>query len=469
MERLSGLDASFLYLETPQVHMHVALAAIFDPKGMKGGYSFQSVMDHIAARVERHAPFRRRLAHVPFDLHHPLWIDDPNFDVIHHIRQVALPKPGGPEEFGAMVGRIISTPLDRSRALWEAWVIEGLKGGRFGVMLKMHHSAVDGVSGAGLFMLLLDKTREPEPLPPAPPVQRDRVPSELEMVGFALRSRLKQPLQFGGMAFRTVRRYADLLQRQRSPDVSAGGRPLGAPRTPFNASVSARRNLGTARLSLDEIKEVKNRLDVTVNDVLLATLGGALRRYLRAKDALPSDSLTACCPISVRTKEQMGQANNRVSAMWTNLYTDEENPIVRAQLINQITLAAKDEHLAMGADMLQEWAQLAPPRIFNMMVRFYSWMSLADKHRPIQNLVVSNVPGPRFPLYLNGAKLQAIYPMGPVMEGAGLNVTVFSYLDSVDFGFLVDSELVPDVWELARATKDAFDELYAASVTSSVS
>lgn len=462
MERLSGLDASFLYMETPQVHMHVGLAAIFDPKDMPGGYSSQKITRHIAARVRQHAAFRRRLARVPFDLHHPVWVDDPDFDVIHHIRQVALPRPGGPEEFGSMVGRIISTPLDRSRPLWEAWIIEGLQGGRFGVMLKLHHSAVDGVSGAGLFMLLMNDTPDPEPEPVAPLIQPERVPTELELVGSALKSRLKQPLEFGGMAFKTIKRYAGLVQQQRDPEISVGGRPLDAPRTPFNASVSARRNLATTRLSLMEIKEVKKALGITVNDVVLATIGGALRRYLQGHGALPETSLTAVCPISVRTKEQMGQANNRVSALWTQLHTELGDPVARAHAINEVTARAKDEHHAMGAQMLQDWAQLTPPRIFNMAIRFYSWLSLADKHRPIHNLVVSNVPGPRFPLYLAGGRLEAVYPMGPVMEGAGLNVTVFSYGDAVDFGFLVDSNLVPDVWELAKFTDEAFAELRGA-------
>lgn len=460
VQRLSGLDASFLYMETPQVPMHVGLAAIFDPTDMPGGYCAHRITRHITARVRANPAFRRRLARVPFDLHHPVWVDDPNFDVIHHIRQVALPQPGGPEEFGSMVGRIISTPLDRSRPLWEAWIIEGLEGGRFGVLLKVHHCAVDGVSGAGLFMALMNDALDPGLEPPAPLIVPEQVPTELALFGSALKARVKQPLEFGGMALKTIKRYASLVRQQREPEAVVGGRPLSAPRTPFNGSVSARRNLATTRISLHAIKEVKAALGVTVNDVVLATVGGGLRRYLEEHAALPEASLTAVCPISVRTEAQMGDSDNRVSALWTELHTELADPVARVQAIHQVTACAKEEHQAMGADMLQDWARLAPPRLFNMASRFYSRLSLADKHRPIHNLVVSNVPGPRFPLYLAGAKLEAIYPMGPVMEGAGLNVTVFSYGDAVDFGFLVDSKLVPDVWKLSKATDEAFAELY---------
>ena len=393
MERLTGLDASFLYMETPQVQMHVGFATIFDPSELEEGYSFQRIMELISDRVQRNPAFRRRLVRVPFDLHHPLWVEDPDFDVIHHVRQVALPKPGGAAEFGQMIGRIISTPLDRSRALWEAWVIEGVKGGRFGLMMKFHHAAVDGVSGAGLLMHLFDESPEVKPYQPPRMPRPERIPGDAELIGYALRSRLKQPVELAKVAGKTARRLTDIVQRQLDPEKPIGGRPLNAPRTPFNASISARRNLATTRVALSEIKEIKNALGVTVNDVIVAIAGGALRSYLQKKDALPNQSLTAVCPISVRTKEQMDQANNKVSAMWTSLGTDVADPIARIKAINKTTQGAKAEQKAMGAETLQNWAELAAPRTFNMAMRFYSRMHLADHHPPVQNLVISNVPG----------------------------------------------------------------------------
>lgn len=463
MERLSGLDTSFLYLETPRVHMHVGLAAVLDPTQMPGGYSFQRVVDHIADRVARHHELRRRLVRVPFDLHYPLWVDDPDFDVIHHVHQVALPKPGGLREFGAMVGRISSTPLDRSRALWEAWVIEGLEDGRFGLMLKLHHAAVDGVSGARFLMHFLELSPGPSSLPPPPPRPNEDLLSDAQLLAHAIRSRLKQPLQAVQILGRTLFNYGSVIRKQLRSDEPPGGRPLRAPRTPFNASVSARRNLAMARLPLSGIKEIKRALDVTVNDVVLAIAAGALRRYLERRDALPSQSLTAVCPISVRNEMDAADMNNKVSAMWCTLGTDIPDPVERVRAISKVTAAAKAEHQIMGASMLQEWAEIAAPNMLRLAVNFYCDLHLADRHRPIHNLVLSNVPGPRVPLYLGGAKIEALYPTGPVMEGAGLNLTVLSYLDSMDFGFFVDSELVPDVWDLAADTRASFDELHGAA------
>ena len=464
MERLSGLDTSFLHLETPRVHMHVGMAAVLDPADMPGGYSFRRVADYIADRVARHREFRRRLVRVPFDLHHPVWVDDPDFDVIHHVRQVALPKPGGLREFGAMVGRISSTPLDRSRALWEAWVIEGLEDGRFGLMLKLHHAAVDGVSGARFLMHFLEPSPTPQALPPPPLHAAEALPNDAQLVAHAIRSRLGQPVQGARVLARTLRNYGLVVGRQLLSQEPAGGRPLRAPHAPFNASVSARRNLAMTRVPLSEIKQIKRVLGVTVNDVVLAIAGGALRSYLKRRNALPSDSLTAVCPISVRTETEMGDMNNKVSAMWSTLGTHLADPLERVRLISQVTASAKVEHHVMGADMLQEWAELAAPNMLRFAVRFYCDTRLADRHRPIHNLVLSNVPGPRVPLYLAGAKLEAVYPMGPVMEGAGLNLTVISYLDSMDFGFFVDDELVPDVWGLAADTNAAFAEIRAAAL-----
>ncbi len=464
MERLSGLDASFLYMETPQVPMHVAFATVLDPSEMPAGYSFQALSDRVADKVVRNPTFRRRLVQVPFELHHPVWIEDPDFDLIHHVRQVALPRPGGAEELGAMVGRIISTPLDRSRPLWEVWVIEGVEGGRVVLLAKFHHANVDGVSGAALLMSLLERERDPKPLGPPPPVPVEEVPSELELVGFALRSRVKQPVEMLKLAGRSVQAVKRVWDRRHEPGQVIGGTPLTAPRTHFNQSVTARRNLAFTRVPLDPMKEIKNVTGATVNDVVLAISGGALRAYLESRDALPTDPLVAVCPMSVRGDATMDQANNQVSAMFTHLGTHLADPIERLRAIHDVTVAAKEEHNAIGAHLLQDWAELAAPSTFGLAVRLYCRLHLASKHRPIHNLVISNVPGPRFPLYFAGAKVQAIYPIGPVLEGAGLNVTVMSYLDAVDFSLIVDGTLVPDVWDLARFVDRAFRDLYEAAL-----
>ena len=464
MERLSGLDASFLYLETPQMHMHVAIAAVLDPSTMPDGYSYEALVELIEGRIHLVPPFRRRLVPVPFSVHHPLWVDDPDFDIIHHVRRVALPAPGGPRELGAMAGRITSTPLDRSRPLWEVWVIEGLEDGRVAILVKVHHAAVDGTSGAGLMVHLFDLTKTPRKVRPRVAVLGEPIPDDKDLFVYALRSRLQQPAEFAKLAGRTIQKLRDFLAKRLDRSVPDGVNPFSAPRTHFNGALTARRDAAFARLTLNEIKGVKNALGCTVNDVVLAVCGGALRHYLQGRDELPSAPLIATCPISVRGGQggaaEVGEAaNNRVSALFTTLATHLDDPLERLELIRETTKGAKVEHKAIGADMLQDWAEFAAPTTFNLASRFYARMKLAELHRPIHNVVISNVPGPPFPLYMAGAKCEAAYPLGPVMEGAGLNITVLSYMGNVDFGFMVAKNLVPDVWDLADAVGVAFQEL----------
>lgn len=462
MERLSGLDASFLYMETPQVQMNVAFVTVVDPSDMPGGYSFGRVMELVDEKVRRKAAFRRRLVEVPLELHHPLWIEDPSFDIIRHVHHVALPQPGTLVELGAMVGRINAQPLDRSRPLWEVWVIEGLEGGKVAILVKFHHAFVDGVSGAALLMHLMDTSRNPPKLAPPDPFVPESVPKPLELLAYAARSRVKQPASFFELAKRSVKAAQELVAQRKDPAHESVSF-FQAPPTHFNQSVTARRNLAFARVQLDAIKEIKNAVGCTVNDVVLGIAGGALRQYMVGRNALPAQPLTAVCPISVRTAEQEDRSDNRVSAMWTHLGTHIEDPVERLRSINAVTNGAKAEFRTIGAHMLQDWAELAAPTTFAAAVRLYSRMQVANTHRPVHNLVLSNVPGPRFPLYFAGARAVAIYPIGPVMEGAGLNLTVMSYLETVDFSFNVDPTLMPDVWDLAAAVQPAVDAMLAAS------
>jgi WS/DGAT/MGAT family acyltransferase len=463
MERLSGFDASFLYVETPRMHMHVAILAVMDPSAVPGGYSFEKVQDLIASRLHLIPPFRRRLVRVPFDLHHPLWVNDPHFDIIHHVRRVTAPAPGGRKELAAITGRILSAPLDRSRPLWEVWVVEGLKHGRFAVITKVHHCAVDGVSGAELLVHIFSLDSAVPPTPPPVPIEPEEVPSEADLVKFGAMSRLKQPAEMWKLVPGTVKAVADVLRRRQDPEAEVGAVPLTAPRTRFNGSIGAQRSVALARVPLSGVKTIKNKFGTTVNDVVLALCSGALRRYLADRGELPKIPLIAVCPISVAASNRETQSANKVSAMFTSLATHIDDPVERLREIQKVTRGAKQEHNAIGADMLQKWTDFAAPTTFNLASRFYASMNLADRHRPIHNLVISNVPGPPFPLYMAGAELVAAYPMGPVMEGAGLNVTVMSYKGSVDFGFNAATNLVPDVWDLAGAVMPAYEELLAAA------
>jgi len=466
MERLSGLDATFLYFETPVQHMHVSVAAVLDPTDMPGGYSFDKIQDLVASRLHLLPPFHRRLVRVPFDLHHPVWVEDPDFDIIHHVRRISCPAPGGPRELAAVCGRINSTPLDRGRPLWEAWVIEGLADGRFAFLTKVHHCAVDGASGAELLVHLFSVDRAAVTPPPAAPAPPEHVPTEMELVQHAVASRLRQPLEMAQLARRTVSAVADVVRRRRDPATPIGGTPLTAPRTRFNGAITARRSVAFARVPLAQVKAIRKATGVTVNDVVLALCAGTLRRYLLRHGELPTQPLMAVCPISVRdVTPSTKPSSNRVSAMFTSLATDIADPVERLRAIQNVTRGAKEEHNAIGADMLQNWAEFAAPTMFSLAARLYARMKLADRHRPVHNLVISNVPGPPFPLYLAGAELVAAYPMGPVFEGAGLNITVLSYMGSLDFGFNAAANAVPDLWDLASCVEPAFDELARAVTT----
>jgi WS/DGAT/MGAT family acyltransferase len=253
-----------------------------------------------------------------------------------------------------------------------------------------------------------------------------------------------------------------VAQGRRAPEHNVGAVPLTAPRTPWNASLGPRRQVGLARVSLDDVKTIKNHFGVTLNDVVLGLVGGTLRRYLEAHGCLPEEPLLAVCPVSVRTTEDT-TGGNMVSAMFTSLATDVDDPGARLKAIHEVTKGAKEEHNAVGADMLRNWAEFAGPNLINLAARLYMNSGLADSHRPVHNVIISNVPGPDFPLYYAGAELIAAYPMGPVMEGAGLNVTVMSYRGNIDIGFMVDDELVPDVWVMADAVEPALAELMSAA------
>jgi diacylglycerol O-acyltransferase len=464
VERLSGLDASFLYFETPTMHMHVCATIVFDPSTMPGGYSFEKVKEFLQSRLHLVPPYRRKLASVPFNLDHPYWVEDENFDLDYHVRRIGCPAPGTEEQLAEIVGDIAGRPLDRTRPLWELWVVEGLENGHVATIGKMHHCTVDGVSGANVMVHLFDLEPEPsEREPVSDDWKPERKPSEVEMLGRAVLSRATKPFQLLGMIGQTVGAVTNVVRAGRRMGSSMPA-PFTAPRTSFNATVTAHRNVAFTRVSLDEIKHVKRTFGTTVNDVVLAVCSGALRRYLDDRKELPDKSLIATVPVSVRTEDEKdAMGTNKVSAMFTSLATDVADPVERLLAIHEVNKGAKEQHKAIGADLLQNWAQFAAPTTFSLAARAYSSLKLADRHAVIHNLVISNVPGPPIPLYFAGARLVGLYPLGPVLDGAGLNITVLSYIDVVDWGLIACRELMPNLWSLAAAIPDALSELTKAA------
>jgi WS/DGAT/MGAT family acyltransferase len=462
-ERLSGLDASFLYLETPAVHMHVAMVAVFDPSTVPGGYSYRRLRQLITDRIHLVPVFQRRLVEVPFRLGHPVWVDDPQFEVDNHLRRAALPSPGGMRELAEFAADVDSRQLHRDRPLWEMWLVEGLEDGKIALVAKMHHATIDGVSGAELLGILFDL--EPSPAEQPPPLERaldTRIPSGVELMSQAMVARTVRPFELARTALRTAQNLLD-VRRVRGRAKGHAALPLTAPRVSINSSITGRRRVAFAAASLADVKRLKTEMGTTVNDVVLAMATGALRRYLEAGDELPDQPLVAVVPVSVTPDVAALKGSNKVSGMFVGLPTSEPEPLERLRLIHEATLGAKEEHNALGAATLQNWAEHATPNVFATAARFYSRMKLAERHRPIANLVISNVPGPDFPLYLSGAEMLAGFPLGPVMDGMGLNITIMSYRGVLYWGLVSCAKAVPRLWDVAAAIPAALDELMAAA------
>lgn len=465
MERLSGLDAFFLYIETPTMHTHVALTAVLDPSTMPGGYSFEAMRRHIAERLHLVRPFRKKVVQVPLRLHHPVWVDDPDFDVDRHLKRIAVPAPGGERELSHVVGHIASVQLERDKPLWELWIVEGLEGGRVALVAKVHHSAMDGASAAELLPAFFDL--EPVPAEPVNPphFEPTSAPDNWELLGASAVDRVRALGALPGLARRTTQSISR-IRRGRRETHTAAGTPLTAPTTVFNGPITRQRSVAFARVQLAQVKEVKNEFGATVNDVLLTTCALAMRRYLESRKGLPAEPLVTACPVSVRSEDQRGEQNNRLSVMFTKLHTDVADPVACLLATQKTAAAAKSEHEILGAETLGGWAELADPLASQVASSLYSQSNLASHHRPALSFILSNIPGPPFPVYMAGAEMERAYPMGPVLEGAGLNVTMLSYRESVDFGFMGATELLPEIWDLADAVPVAFDELYDAAVGS---
>lgn len=458
MDKLSGMDASFLHLDTPNVQMHVAFVAVMEPGATP--FSFPALSRELAERVSRIPALRRKLDPLPLDVHHPAWIEDEAFDPIHHIRDTALPAGSDLDALGDLVARIDARPIDRTRPLWELWIIEGLEGGRFALFFKIHHALADGVSGARLFSRLFDGPEAAIDEELGMVLER---PKKTALFREGLVARLRQPKLIVDVAKKAVRGLRAIVTRRKDPEWEAGGTPLVCPRTPWNATVGQRRDAAFATASFATLREIKSSFDVTVNDVVLALASGTLRRYLDAREVELDGSLLSVCPVSIRTEEHASEVNNLVSAMFTRLFSEVEDPGERLLAIHRGTQAAKWEHQTFGPENLSGLAELTSVTTLGALASLYSKMKLADRHRPFHNLVISNVPGPRETLTFAGHRVRQMHCMGPVMEGAGLNLTVLSAGDVVGFSFHVDAELVPDVHEIPSLFADSLDELLAAA------
>ena len=481
MRQLTGLDAEFLALENPRQTGHVGALAVLDPRSRANGrLELADVHNMIAERLPLMPPLRWRLCTVPFGLDYPYWIDDPDFDLEYHVRELAIPPPPTDAKLGEQIARIIARPLDRARPLWEAYLIHGLQRGNVGFLTKIHHALIDGVSGAEIMGVMLDRTPEGRQ-PPAPiTAPPDREPSGVEMLARAVlggpryleRVVRRSPstlvnledapifseLPGAKTLGRTTARLARVLGRRESPVLERTD--FKRPRTSFNGRVSPHRRYAFGRLPLDVVKAIKNEHGVTVNDVVVAVCAGAVRRWLIEHEELPEGPLVAQVPVSVRTEEQRGTYGNRVGMMSVPLWTSEAAPLRRLRLTHEALRTAKERHRALPANLLQEATEFIPPALFARAAQVT--FSLAATRAPVWNLVVSNVPGPQQELYLAGARVQAHYPVSVITDGMGLNITVMSYHGHLDFGIVADREQMRDVWKLIGWLRDSLDELQQA-------
>lgn len=480
MKQLSSLDAQFLAMESGGTYGHVGALGMFDPSTAPGGtLTSDDLAAVVAGRIDQLPPFHQRLVRVPLGLDHPYWIEDPNFDLGFHIRDTAVPPPGDERQLAETVSRIFARPLDRRRPLWELYVIHGIADGKIGLLTKVHHAAADGVSGAEILGVLFDLE------PDCPPEQNpgksfapERRPSELEMLGRGLLGLPRQPLRalqslpsalaalpaMPGQAMMpgvpTLQRTLANVQRRLGGDKDAQlveVRSSRAPRTRFNGKVSPHRRFAFGSLALDDIKALKDEVGIKVNDVVVALCASAVRDWMLERGELPKEPLVALVPVSVRTTEEKGTYGNKVTGMILPIPTDVEDPRERLMRAHKVLTRAKGETQGLPASLMTDVSNFLPPAIFTRASRVA--LEITGRFRPALNLIVSNVPGPKVPLYCAGAEMLSYFPVSVVTDGVGLNITVMSYRDRVDFGIVVDHDMVDDAWSFADAMHAALEEL----------
>jgi diacylglycerol O-acyltransferase / wax synthase len=478
VRQLTGLDAAFLALETANSTGHVGGVSVLDPTDAPRPLDLETLTELLALRVPLVPVLRCRLMQVPFGLDQPYWMDDPDFDVEYHVREVALPQPGSDAQLTEQIARLHARPLDRRRPLWEIYLITGLAEGRIAVYTKIHHAAIDGVSGAELLTILLDLSPEGRELPPAEEFAPAPPPHPVVVAARAATRLTRRPVELVKIANGVVRMLPKL-----APTISSVvGGTLGlnrgdgsvisssagrAPATPFNRPITAHRRVAFRSVDLDTVKAVKLAYGVSVNDVVMAMCAGALRRWLTDHDALPDPPLVAMIPVSVRDTSAKSAMGNRVSAMLAALPTNVAEPGERVKIVHEATQLAKAQQAAIPQGLVDKVTDFAPPALIARAARVVFATGVLHRLPPF-NICISNVPGPNVPVYLGGARLVAHYPVSVITDGQGLNITVVGYLGGLHFGLAACRELVPDIDVLAGYLADELAVLAKAAAALSI-
>ncbi len=470
MQQLTGLDASFLYLEQNRAPMHIGGVQIYDQSTVKGGVQgFKNILTYIEKRLPLAKSFRQKVVKVPFNLDHPYWIEDKDFDLEFHVRHIRLPAPGDWRQLCIQVARLHSRPLDLTKPLWEITVVEGLDGveslpkGCYAVVSKIHHACIDGVSGVDITEALHDT--EPDAAPTIVDTWKGETPpTDLELLSRAGVHNLLQPFRFLEVAARTVPALGRVGLGLADQKFHRAGK---VPRTRFNHPVSAHRVFEAREFDVAEMRAIKNSVTgATINDLVLSVCGGALRKYLLANQELPATSLIAMAPISVRTKDGKGQLGNQVAAMAIAIGTEIEDPIERLNKVHANAVSSKALTNALGAKLMTDYSQFIPSSVAGMASRLYTRLGLANRTRPLFNCVITNVPGPQIPLYSAGAKLVKHFGLGPIYDGMGLIMPVWSYNGRLSISISACREMIPDPEFFAGCIQQAYDDVRNATIGS---
>jgi diacylglycerol O-acyltransferase len=454
MKRLNGVDAMLLYSETPEIHMHTLKIGVLDVSHVEGGFSFELFRRTAYPRLYALAPLRYQLVDIPFKLHHPMWRQNPDIDLDYHLRRVQVPAPGGRRELDRVIGEIASTPLDRSRPLWQMHVAEGLADNRVAVIHKVHHALADGVASANMMAKAITVAE------PTEQGTLDAPPAKAHLLWVAGRDHLQQVRRLPKLVRETAAGVAQVWQRSRErgdhPDLA---RQFAAPPTFINHVVSPGRRFATAPLALADVKEASKHLGVTINDLVLATAAGALRELLLRYDGSADSPLLAGVPVSFNTSPDR-LTGNEFSYMTPSLPVHKNDPLERVKLTSLATAIAKENHQLLGPTVMASWFAYLPPAFAPAAFRRQSRHADSAK---VMNLTISNVPGPRERGHIAGSTISEIYSVGPIVAGSGMNITVWSYVDQLNISVLTDDVTLDDPHEATDAMVRAFQEIRRAA------
>jgi len=471
LRQLQGMDSSFVALETRNSPMHIGSILIYNPATAPGGFvRFKDILNFFESRMQLSRTIRQRLVRVPFDLDHPYWIEDPDFDLEYHVRHIALPKPGDWRQLCIQAARIFARPLDLERPPWEFTVVEGLDNvpgvakGSFAMVTKVHHAAIDGMSGIDLMEAM--HTLNPDDPPPSTPDKwkPEKVPNPVELLGKSYFNAVTNPLKQLEVAAKAAPGLAKAIKGLATKEFSVS-RDMVAPKTRFNRVISSHRVVEGRSFKLADIKTIRLLEDgAKVNDVFLAIVGGAMRKYLLSKQDLPKATLTAMAPISVRSKNEKGDMGNQVAAMIAPLGTHIEDPAERLAYVHSKTVNSKAMTDAMGARNMTEMSKVSPALFMALGAQLFTRLGLADRGvGPPFSTVVTNVPGPPIPIYSTGARLESMMGLLCLNDGLGLGHVVQSYCDEATISFTACRELLPDPEFYIECIEDSFNELLAAA------